>query len=100
MLAAEHPEMDGRNGVVRLMIDLDFAYRLNLAFKRGIQDGLIEQGMVHSEEYAQVADDCSRFIVNIGDGSEYLWKYYRDGYDFGKYLLHVMSTPPVTIYRD
>ena len=66
------------------MIDTD---RLIQAFKRGVEDALIEQGMVHAEEYApfvKIADE-------LGDGSEYLWKNYQDGYEFGEYVLHVMS---------
>mgnify|MGYP001309189442 FL=1 len=71
------------------MIDLD-CDRLNLAFKRGVEDGLIEQGMVHAEEYSQ-------FAKSPVDGSEYLWKYYRDGYEYGVYLLLLLSVDGVEV---
>ena len=71
------------------MIDLD-CDRLNLAFKRGVEDGLIEQGMVHAEEYQQLAKSPV-------DGSEYLWKYYRDGYEYGVYLLLLLSVDGVEV---
>jgi len=63
------------------------------AFRRGVEDALVEQGMVHAEEYAQ-------FVKIAGDGSEYLSKHYHDGYEFGEYLLHVMSLDYVEVERD
>jgi len=63
------------------------------AFRCGVEDALVEQGMVHAEEYAQ-------FVKIAGDGSEYLSKYYHDGYEFGEYLLHVMSLDYVEVERE
>ena len=52
-----------------------------LAFKRGVEDALIEQGMVHAEE-------CQ-------------WKkYYHDGYEFGEYLHHLMTVDYVEVMRE
>ena len=49
-----------------------------IEFKRGIEDALIEQGMVHAEE-------CQ-------------WKkYYHDGYEFGEYLHHLMTVDDVEV---
>lgn len=77
------------------MIDLD-CDTLIQAFKRGVEDGLIEQGMVHADEYLQsaiIADE-------LGDGSEYLWKYYQDGYEYGAYLLLLLSVDGVEVMRE
>ena len=74
------------------MIDLN-CDRLILAFKCGVEDGLIEQGMGHAENYlrfAIIADE-------LGDGSEYLWKYYQDGYEYGVYLLLLLSVDGVEV---
>lgn len=75
------------------MIDTD---TLIQAFKRGVEDGLIEQGMVHADEYLQIAIIADE----LGDGSEYLWKNYQDGYEFGAYLHHVMSVADVEVMRE
>lgn len=75
------------------MIDTD---TLIQAFKRGVEDGLIEEGMIHAEQYAQVG----KIADELGDGSEYLWKNYQDGYEFGEYLLHVMSVSDVEVMRE
>ena len=83
------------------MIDTD---TLIQAFKRGVQDGLIEQGMVHAEEYIPYsAISDAPFATDIADDlgrSEYLWKYYHDGYEFGEYLHHVMSVGYVEVMRE
>lgn len=72
------------------MIDTD---TLIQAFKRGVEDGLIEQGMVHADEYLQIA-------IIADELSEYLWKNYQDGYEFGAYLHHVMSVADVEVMRE
>jgi|TARA_R100000479_G_scaffold171366_1_gene114893 hypothetical protein len=53
-----------------------------LAFKRGVADALIEQGMAHAEEYLNH------------------WKYYEDGYAFGEYLHHLMTVDDVEVMRE
>lgn len=53
------------------------------AFQRGVEDGLIEQGMVHAENYTD----------------EVYFVYYERGYEFGQYLHRVMSVEYVEVRR-
>lgn len=54
------------------------------SFKRGVEDALIEQGMLHAEEHTL----------------DVYWIYYQRGYEFGEYLLHVMSVDYVEVMRE
>ena len=64
------------------------------AFKRGVEDALIEQGMVHAGEYAKFLNLENEDFVELN------WRNYHDGYEFGEYLHHVMSVADVEVMRE